>query len=429
MAPKLPLVPARGAERTIAVLDVGSSKVAVLIALVGGAGSENAEPRVIGTGQKPCSGLRRGLVADFERTESAIRGAMDQAERSAGVQIEQVTASISSGNLKSDVVAVEIDIAGHRITADDMAMLRQAGRTRIDPKGQTVVHAQPALYALDGQAGVESPIGFHADRLGMDIHVVTADTPSLKNLDRAVRNAHLGMKTLVASPLAASLSSLAAEERELGVALVEIGAGVTTVAVHKYGMLLGVAAIPMGSGDITNDIATAFATKRSFAERLKALDGAAIATPKDNHEPVEVPPISDDGMAEPQRVTKAQIIGVIRSRLDMIFREVAVQLDLLGFSGPQARQVVLTGGGAELRAICDFAQGALGRNVRIGRPRGLTALPEAQSGPAFATLAGLALFAAEGTPDIWYADTPARQQARAGSGRLATMIQKLRGSL
>jgi len=308
-------------------------------------------------------------------------------------------------------------------------MLRQAGRRRIDPKNQTVVHAHPALYALDGQAGVESPIGFHADRLGMDIHVVTADTPSLKNLDRAVRNAHLGMKTLVASPLAASLSSLAREERELGVALVEIGAGVTTVAVHKFGMLLGVAAIPMGSGDITNDIATAFATRRSVADRLKALEGAAIATTKDNHEPVEVPPISDDGLSEPQRVTRAQIIAVIRSRLDLIFREVSVQFEALGFTGPQARQVVLTGGGADLRAIADFAQGALGRNVRIGRPRGLTGLPDAQSGPAFATLAGLALFAADDTPDIWHAGPQRSAAADPAGGRFATMIQKLRGSL
>ncbi len=426
MAPKkLPLVPARSAERTIAVIDVGTSKVAVLIALVGGEG----EPRVIGTGLKPCAGLRRGLVADFERTESAIRGAMDQAERSAGVQIDQVTASISSGNLKSDVVSVEIDIAGHRITADDMATLRQAGRVRIDPKGQTVVHALPAIYALDGQAGVENPMGFHADRLGMDIHVVTADTPSLKNLDRAVRNAMLGLKTLVASPLAASLSVLAPEERELGVALVEIGAGVTTVAIHKFGMLLGVAAIPMGSGDITNDIATAFATKRAVAERLKALDGAAIASPKDNHEAVEVPPVADDGLAEPQRVSKAQIIGVIRARLDLIFREVAVQLDLLGFTGPQARQVVLTGGGAELRAIADFAAGALGRNVRIGRPRGLTGLPPAQSGPAFATLAGLALFAAADTPDIWHSGTAPKPAKGDRGGVFGAMIEKLRGSL
>ncbi len=424
---KLPIVRAGaarpGAERTIAVLDVGTSKVAALICIAG----PDGEPRVIGTGQKPCAGLKRGLVTDFERTEAAIRGAMDQAERAAGVQVDAVHASISAGNLSSDVATAEIDIAGASITAADMVTLREAGRARIDPHGRTVVHAQPALYALDGQAGVASPIGFHADRLGMDIHVVTADTPPLKNLDRAIKNGHIGLKSLVASPLAASLSTLELEEREVGVALVEIGAGVTTIAVHFHGMLIGVAAIPMGGNDITNDLAAAFATRRSHAERLKALDGAAVPVPKDNHEAVEIPPISDDGMAEPMRVPKAQIIGVIRHRLDLLFREIAIKLDVLGFTGPQARQVVLTGGGAELRAIADFAAGALNRNVRIGRPRGLTGLPPAQSGPAFATLAGLVLFAAAEVPDIWHVPAPARPGS--GGGRLAVMIEKLRGSM
>jgi cell division protein FtsA len=307
-----------------------------------------------------------------------------------------------------------------------MALLHEAGRQRIDPGKRTVVHAQPALYALDGQPGVESPVGLHADRLGMDIHIVTADTPPLRNLDLAVRSAHLGVKTLVASPLAASLSALQREERELGVALVEIGAGVTTVAVHSFGMLVGVAAIPMGAADITADIAAAFACKKSTAERLKALEGSAVTSPKDNHEPVEILPLADDG--EPQRVSRAQIIGVIRHRLDLIFGEVARQLDAMGFTGPRARNVVLTGGGAELKAIGDFAQGVLGRNVRIGRPAGLTGLPMAQSGPAFATLAGLALFAAADVPDIWHVPRQAGGSANRGS-RFGQMFEKLRGSL
>ncbi len=423
MAPKIPLVQQRSGERTIAVLDVGTSKVAALIALV----SKDGEPRVIGTGQKPCSGLKRGLVTNFERTEAAIRGAMDQAERAAGLQIEFVYASISAGNLDSSVASAEVDIAGASITQADMVALRAAGRARIDPNGRTVVHAQPALYALDGQAGVESPIGFHADRLGMDIHVVTADTPPLKNLDRAIKTAHLGLRTLVASPLAASLSSLEMEERELGVALIEIGAGVTTVAVHRWGMLVGVATIPMGANDITADLAAAFSTKLIHAERLKALDGSAMAAPKDNHEGVEIPPMSDEGLADPLRVPKAQIIGVIRHRLDLLFGEVASKLDKLGFTGPQARQVVLTGGGAELRAIVDFAQGALNRNVRIGRPRGLTGLPPAQSGPAFATLAGLVLFAASEVPDIWNNPPPAKAPPGKG-GLFATTLEKLKNS-
>lgn len=419
---RIPLVP-KGTERTLAVLDVGTSKVAALIVLVG----PDGEPRVIGTGQKPCLGLKRGLVTDFDRTESAIRGAMDQAERAAGVQVDSVHASISAGNLASNVATAEIDIAGASITAADMTALREAGRARIDPHGRTVVHAQPALYALDGQPGVESPLGFHADRLGMDIHVVTADTPPLKNLDRAIKTAHLGLKSLVASPLAASLSTLEIEERHLGVALVEIGAGVTTIAVHSFGMLVGVAAIPMGADDITHDLAAAFSTRRSHAERLKALDGAAIAVPKDNHEAVEIPPMSDDSTSEPLRVPKAQIIGVIRHRLDLLFREVASKLDTLGFTGPQARQLVLTGGGAELRAIAEFAASSLNRNVRIGTPRGLTGLPPAQSGPAFATLAGLVLFAAAEVPDIWHMTAAPRGPKNAG--RFGTMIEKLRGSL
>jgi cell division protein FtsA len=423
---KRPLSPqfatGRNGERIIAVLDIGTSKVAALIVRT----SPDSLPQVIGTGQKPCSGLKRGLVTSFEKTDAAIRGAMEQAERAANMQVEFVHASISSGGLQSSVATTEIDIAGASITAADMDALRIAGREAINPGTRTVVHAQPALYALDGQAGVEAPIGFHADRLGMDIHVVTADTPPLRNLDRAIKNAHLGLRSLVASPLAASLSTLDQEERDLGVALIEIGAGVTTVAVHKFGMLVGVATIPMGANDITADIASTFATRLADAERLKALEGAAIAVAKDNSEIIELPPISDEGMGEPVRVPRAQIIAVIRQRLDMIFSAVEAQLAALGFTGPRARQVVLTGGGAELRAIAEYAQGLLGRNVRIGRPHGLAGLPPAQSGPAFATLAGLVLFAAAEEPDIWH--NPPGQRTGSEPTGMRAALERLRKS-
>ena len=306
--------PPRG-ERTVTVLDVGTSKVAAMIALIGA-----GEPRVIGVGQRVCQGVRRGLVADMEKTESAIRAAVDQAERNAGVQAGSVYVNMSAGSLRSEVETVEIDIGGHKISAADMSTLLDAGRARIDPGSRTVLHAQPALYAVDGTF-VEQPVGFHADRLGMDIHIVTADTPPIRNLDLAVRSAHLGVRTMVASPAASSLAVLAQEERDLGVALVEIGAGVTNIAVHMMGQLVGVASVAMGAGDITNDIASAFATRRSHAERLKTLYGAAITAQKDNHDLIEIPPISDDEAAEAVRVSRAQIIGVVRHRLDLLFGE------------------------------------------------------------------------------------------------------------
>ena len=191
------------------------------------------------------------------------------------------------------------------------------------------------------------------------------------------------MKAIVAAPIATGLACLSDEERELGVALVELGAGVTNVSLFAGGMLVGLAAIPYGGSDITDDIASAFGTRRSQAERIKCFYGSATTSPRDNHDMIDVAPMAgvEDG-AEAQRITRAQLISVIRQRLDLLSGDIAAALKQLGFAGPVGRQVVLTGGGAELKGIADYIQGVLGRAVRIGRPRGLSALPEAHSGPA-----------------------------------------------
>lgn len=415
-------------ERLIAALDVGTSKVAALIAMADG---ENP-PRVVGAGVRACNGLRRGLVADMERTESAIRAAMMQAEKAAGLEVESVLANLSAGGLKSDIASVEIDIAGHRIAEDDMTALLSAGRQRIDSEigraGRSILHAEPTLYTVDGLDGVTNPRGFHADRLAVDIHVLTASTPPCRNLDLAVRNAHLGVTGIVASGVAASAAVLNDEERELGVALVEIGAGVTTVAIHCGGMLVGLHSIGMGAGDITADIAASLATRRPAAERLKMLSGAASASPRDNHDMLDVPPLDPDDGQDLRRIPRAELIAIIRTRLDHLFAEIGDALKDLGFTGAAGRQVVLTGGGAELRGIADFAQGSLGRTVRIGRPRGIIGLPEAQSGAGFATLAGLVLYAASQRTDLAHAapgqPLGARSEPRSGWARLIAMLKK-----
>lgn len=401
------------AERVVAAVDVGSSKVAALIAMTDGESS----PRVIGAGVRASNGIKRGLVADMAKTEDAIRAAMGQAEKAAGVAIESVVVSMSAGGLASEVASVEIDIAGQRIAESDMSALLQAGRLRIDEMvsgtGRSVLHAEPTLYTIDGLDGITNPRGFHADRLAVDIHVLTAAAPPCRNLDIAVRNAHLNVETIVASGVAASNSVLGAEERELGVAVVEIGAGVTTVAVHGGGMLVALSSIPMGAGDITADIAASFGTRRAIAERLKTLSGAAISSPRDNHEMLEVPPLVEDGQ-ESRRVSRAELIAVIAARLDLLFAEVDDVLKSIGFIGPAGRQVVLTGGGAELRGIADYAQGILSRNVRVGRPHGLIGLPDAHATAGFATLAGLALYA--GQPRFDLARMPLRLAHDGNSG-------------
>jgi cell division protein FtsA len=196
------------------------------------------------------------------------------------------------------------------------------------------------------------------------------------------------------------LACLSAEERDLGVALVELGAEVTNVSLHAGGMLVGLRSVPLGAKDITDDIAAAFGVRRRDAERIKCFHGSAMTSPRDNHEVVEALPIGSEEGAEPLRISRAQLMTVIRQRVEQITAEVDEALKDMGFVKPVGRQVVLTGGGAELKNIADYMQGVLGRAVRVGRPRALTGLPDAHSGPAFATLVGLATLAGQGSGDI-----------------------------
>ncbi len=384
-------------EGLITALDIGSSKVSAMIAQKGDGG----ELIVLGTGQRESRGVRRGYIADAVATEAAVREAVEQAERIAGINIENVWVSFSAGGLVSDVASIEFELGGHRVEQSDIDALLHAGRDSIDPQGRMVLHAQPALYTLDGLTGVKRPLGLHADRLGVHIHVVAADGSPVRNLGLCVANAHLEVKAIIASPVATGMACLSDEERELGVALVEMGAGITNVSLFAGGMLVGLTSIPFGAQDITDDIASAFGTSRAQAERMKCFYGSANASPRDNHDMIDVAPISSENdVREGSRITRAQLIAVIRQRLDHIIGEVQKALTELKFSGPVGRQVVLTGGGAELKGVADYAQQALGRSVRVGRPRGLTALPEAHSGPAFATLAGLAFYAASDPIDL-----------------------------
>ncbi|MDB5698836.1 MAG: ftsA, partial [Alphaproteobacteria bacterium] len=368
-------------RKLVTAVDIGSSKVCALIAEP----EENGGLKILGTGQRESRGIRRGFIADMERTEATVREAVEQAERIAGTNIEDVFVGFSAGGLVSTVANVEVEIGGDRIERDDIDQLLTVGRDAIDPQGRMVLHALPALYTLDGLQGVKNPLGLHADKLAVDIHVVAADPAPVRNLDLCVRSAHLGVSAIVASPVAAGKACLSEEERELGVALVELGGGVTNVSVFAGGMLVGLKSLQIGGIDITDDIASAFGTRRTEAERMKCFYGSASTSPRDNHDMIELVPIAggEDG-TEAARITRAQLIAVIRQRLEHLTNEIANALKELGFSGPFGRQVVLTGGASELKGIADYAQGVLGRAVRVGRPK-LPGLPEAHSGPAFST--------------------------------------------
>lgn len=382
-------------EKLISVLDIGSSKVSALIA----GKTDQDELIVLGTGQRESRGVSRGCIANMEQAELSVRQAVEQAERIAGLNIERIWVGMSAGGLDSMLAPVEIELGGDRVEQEDIDDLLDAGRSNLDMRGKVPLHIQPTLYSLDGVAGVADPVGLHADRMGVDIHVVLAEQAPVRNLDMTVRAAHLEVEAIIVAPVATGLACLTAEERELGVAMVEMGGSVTNVSVFAGGMLVALDTIQQGASDITDDIASAFGIRRMQAERLKCYYGSALSTPRDHQEVLELKEGSEEE-GELPRITRAQLNSVIRQRLDLVVAEIGKVLRQMGFDGPSGHQIVLTGGGAELKGIAEHIQSSLGRSVRIGKPAGLAGLPEAHSGPAFSKLAGLVHYAASDQIDL-----------------------------
>ena len=404
-------------SKVFAAVNIGSFRVSAIIAGL----NENGQMHVLGSGHHAADGIRRGYVVDMQAATNSVRHAVEKAEAMAKTEVRSVFVGCSCAGLASRSETVDIEIGGRRIEDDDIEQLLVAGRDAIQPDGRMVLHAQPALYTLDGAHGIVNPRGLHAERLAVDIHVMLADGAPVRNLTEAVQNAHLEVEAVVGSPIAASHACLTPEERELGVALVEFGADVTTISVHAAGMLLGMKVVPWGSADVTDAIASSFGIRRYQAERLKCVSGSAMASPADHREMVPVnAPGDPEGVGpmarhadDKNRIPRAELVSVITAELGRFTEVLGAELKALGFvagtaansagkggTTARAQQVVLTGGGAQLPGLADYAQAALGRPVRIGAPPALSGLAQGHTAPSYSTLAGLVLYAAADPVDI-----------------------------
>lgn len=425
---------ARG-ERVVAALDVGSSKVACVIAQL----TPGGQPEVLGAGHKLCVGVRHGVVAHMSATEQSIGAVVEQAERAAGAQVQAVYVNFGCAGMMADPMAAALDLGGYAVEQADIEQLHAHARNQIDLPGRTVLHAFPTLYCIDRQTAVQNPRHFHAQELAVDLLVVSGDTTPIRNLDTSIRRAHLDVTDIVASPLASGLGCLHEEERESGVALVEIGAGVTTVSVYARGALVGFTVLHAGGFEVIDDIAVTLNTKRLHAERLLSLYGTVSIAASDSRDMLPVAPLSAERSGEMSHITRLQLTQIIRRRLISILELVERSLEELSFWRSGGRQVVLTGGLAQLQGIEPFAAEILqgdrraafarkgGLSVRQGLPMGLTGLPHALSGPAFSTLAGLVHFARATPGCIWAETTTAR--ARPVGGPIERMISILRERL
>jgi len=225
--------------RVFGAVNIGSFRISAMIAGI----SDTGEMVVLGSAHRAAQGVKRGYVTDMAAATYAVRDAIERAEKVAQTTVKSVWIGTAGAGLASQVAQVEVEIGGRRIEEDDIEHLLVAGRDVIQPDGRMVLHAQPAHYTLDGAHGVANPRGLHAERLGVDIHVMLADGAPIRNITEAVQNAHLDVEAVVGSPVAAGHACLTPEERDLGVALVEFGAEVTNVSVYAGGILLSISSI------------------------------------------------------------------------------------------------------------------------------------------------------------------------------------------
>lgn len=376
----------------IGLLDIGTSKVACLIAVPEPRGRDGAAPaapyRVIGVGHQRARGLKAGVITDVDEAEASVRLTVTQAERMAGIELEDVVLSVACGRLKSQSFAANADVETGVVGENDIARVMAGGRAYAEREGRSLVHLNRFGFRLDGSSGVRDPRGMAARRLTADLHAVTVDEAPLRNLMLVVERCYLSVAGFVAAPYAAALATTSEEERRLGVTCIGIGAGTTTIATFCEGQFLWADQIPVGGNHITFDIARALQTPLAEAERIKALYGTALGAHSDEHELFSYPVVGEEEGLRYQ-TTKARLAQIIRPRLDHMAGLIGDRLARSQMTRFAGDRVVLTGGSAQLVGIGEYMADALGRPVRVARPQQVAGLPSNVESPVFSTAAGL----------------------------------------
>lgn len=403
-------------QETIAGLDVGTTKTCAVVASRGPEGLE-----IIGVGEAPSTGLRRGVVTDLDQTVKSIEAACEKAERMAGMHITDVYVGVTGEHVKSvnnhGVVAVSGE--DREVEPADVTRVVEASKIIDLDANRQILHALPRSYAIDGQDGVMDPVGMAGQRLEVDTHIVTAGSTFLANLLKCVHRAGLEPRGVVFEPLASCAATLLPEERYVGVILLDVGGGTTDIAVYAGGGVVHSGTIPVGGNILTNDIAVGLKTTLAEAEQIKRMYGtAALGRSQRDETPIEVKTL--DGRAT-RSATVGELRAIIGPRVQELFRLVKRELVEHAPRDLILGEVVLTGGAAQLPDLDAAAQEFFGLPVRLGVPQNVGGLTESVRNPAYATAVGLVLFG----PASENAPRGARRSASSFFARIAAWLSEL----
>lgn len=401
----------------IAVLDIGTFKVACLILKFGSQGAAEgsgvgnmagqATFRVIGAGTTRSRGVRFGEIAAMAETERAVRTALQTAQKMAQQRVDHAIVCFSGGEARSYGLEGAVELEGAHVTENDIARVLAACDLPDLGGGREVLHAQPVNFMLDHRSGLSDPRGQTGRKLGCDMHMLSIDADVMQNLVHCLKRCDVEVAGLASAGYASALSSLVEDEQELGAAAIDLGGGATGLSIFIKKHMIFSDTVRLGGDHITSDIAKGLQIPYSAAERIKTFYGGVQATGKDDREIIEIGGDSGDWDKDRRTITRSELIGIMRPRVEEILEEVRARLDVAGFDHLPSQQIVLTGGGSQIPGLDGLAARILGQQVRLGRPMRVQGLPQAATGPAFAGIVGLCLFAAQPQDEWWDFDIPA----------------------
>jgi cell division protein FtsA len=401
-------------------IDIGTTTVRCVI---GSVSDNQAAPNIIGVGTAQNAGMRKGVAVTIVQVAQAIDRALEDSERMAGHQVDGATVSINGAHITAMTSrgVVAVGTQGHEITEDDLARAEEAATVVQLPPNREILQVTPRSYQLDGQENIKDPLGMQGIRLEVDAHVITALTPHVKNLIKSAEITETAMHRVVVSGLAAARAVLTPQLMENGVAVVDLGGTTTNVAIFEEGDLQHVAILPVGSVNITNDLAIGLRTDLDVAEALK-LKYAAAAVPDGKEKPGEIELTHNQ---EKLTFRTKDVDMIVEARLEELFELVARELKKV-HSGRLPGGVVLTGGGANLRGINDYAKSALALPARVAQFTGLTGISDKVAKPEFAVALGLMLldFEQENGASSGGRGRQQRKAAESGGKALQTFIQQ-----
>ncbi len=380
-------------ERLVAGLDIGSSRTTAIIAEVVGELPKHPNIKVLGVGQARTAGLRRGVVSDIAETTRSITKAMQDAERMAGVQVQYVYAGIAGEHVQAMTSSGVVAVNGDEVTRTDVERAKEVARTQAIPTDRELLHAIPQEYRVDKNDGIRDPVGMIGMRLETEMYLVTIGASPAMNLRKAVERAGYKVRELVLEPLASALAVLTEDEKELGVALVEMGAGSTDLAIFHEGKIRHLGTVGFGANSVTNDIVHGLGVTAGDAERLKELYGCAYEPlMAESQDVIELPSTAAQGE---RQIRLDSLAHIIHQRTDEIFELVNRDVTSAGYAGLLSAGIVLTGGGSAIQGAAELAADVFGVGVRVGSPAdGIGGLSDSVEAPRFATAVGLALYGA-----------------------------------